>query len=101
VQADGAIARRFQYAIESSVNVRVAACSALEATGVWHVLPLPYDAAEATAAATATETSGTGDDSVIPAPSRCIVVAGLAGILKSDKSEAKLVEAASTALGRL
>lgn len=86
-EAVGTIARRFQAAVESSSRVRAAACSALAAIGVTGPLPLPRSA----------------DDvpPELPVPSRAVVFSGLAGIVKSEKSDAKLVEAASNALGRL
>jgi Proteasome stabiliser len=83
----GAVARRFQGAVESSVRVRVAACSALATIGAKRELPLPLLVDESSAEN--------------PLPIRGVVVAGLAGILKSDKSDAKLVEAASNAIGRI
>lgn len=88
IRALGAVARRFQGAVESSVRVRVAACDALAAVGTKHILPLPLDSADGIALE-------------LSVPTRAVVLAGLAGVLISDKSDAKLVEAAANAIGRI
>lgn len=70
------IARRVTLAVESSVVVRRAACSALAAIGAKGPLPLTLDA-------------------------RAITLASIAGIATASSTEAKLVEAAANALGQI
>lgn len=85
--AAGALARRTLAAVEGSTAVRIAACDALGTMGSRFELPLPLNHAEA------------GSESTVP--TREVVLGGLTGILKSDKPEARLVEATATAVGRL
>lgn len=87
-RAMGTVCWRLRAAVESSVSVRVAACSAISVVAADNALPLRLNAAE------------TADEDR-PLPTREMVVATLVGILCNEKSDAALVEAASVSLGLL
>jgi Proteasome stabiliser len=82
-----ALASRMEGAVESSLFVRIAACNAIAVVAVKAPLPLQLDASLIS--------SGP------PQVSRKFVVTILTNILKDDKSDAKLVEAAALASGRI